>query len=397
MSLNKIFGTIFLFLLVIPMSYAFNCDYFEGIDKDNCFEILNSDISQEEKDSLFANVLYGSRTQNDFDVVREWNLAQEIVKSNEAKTASGQFVKNVWFDQFAVMPSILEEDVLYCPEKVEVLTGFDYDLVIPPNYYSGGYPKTSQGDCRREYSLKKNTAQVELLVNGKKQDTGTLATAKISKDSVIESKLSIDVSVDIDHYEWYRYCCARNEDGCTKYCHKCRYEDDETRTDKIRLTDFTEVKLDKTIPSIELELNDEYYGTTKGQVSAKNYSSFELDFEDSSLKRTAYLYEVFFSGEPNYIAALKAIPHKSQALSNLYMENNTFYVSSTEDCSLTSRTHFGIFTDKCNFIINIQNITNEFQFQEFNGDVYFAFGLCIFLFVNYVIYRVIIHYWGRLG
>jgi hypothetical protein len=397
MSLATITKTVFLFLLVIPMVSAFNCHYFEGVERDNCFEIANSGLSEEEKDKLYADLLYGSSPYADFKAVRDWNLAQDIAKTETAKTSAGQFVKNAWLDQLAIMPALIEGNTLYVPGEIEILTGFGYDISIPPDYYSGGYPRTSQGDCRREYSVRSRTAKTEVLVNGKVQGSGTLVTAEISKDSVIESRLSVDVSVEIDHYEWDSWCCRRDEDGCVKRCHECEFDHHETRTDRIRLSDTVSVKLHNIIPEIVLEINDEYYGTTKGKVTASNYSSFELQFEDSKLKRTANLYEAVLDAKPIYIATLKAKPYESQSIKNLYLENNTFYVKNTGDCRVVSKSHFNTFEQECEFIINPDNETKEFELQEFGGDVYFAFGLCIFLFVNYVIYKVILHYWGRLG
>lgn len=395
MSLSKISLAVFLFLLAVPMAFAFDCNYFAGIERENCLEISKSSLSENDKSQLYADLIYGSSPYADFKVIREWNLAQTWVKSDAAKTAGGEFAKNVWLDQFAVMPLVIDGSSLYVPKDVEVLTGFSYEISVPKDYYSGGYPKTSQGDCRREYSVKGSTAKMEVFVNGKLQGSGTLAKARIEKDAVVESRLSVDVSVEIDHYRWNTYCCSYDEAGCAKYCHKCKFDDDETKTDRIRLTDSAQVKLHEITPVIELEINDEYYGTTKGKVRASNYSAFELKFEDSSLKRTAYLYEAVLDGSPNYIATLKAKPHESQALKNIYLENNTFYVKNAGSCEIISRNHFNAFEQECEFISNPIKDLEAFELQKFSGDIYFAFGLCIFLFVNYVICKVIIHYWGR--
>ena len=377
------------------MSIAFDCNYFSGIERDNCLEISGSSLSEEEKSELYADLIFGSSPYTHFETIRDWNLAQSLVKSDSAKTANGQFAKNVWLDQFAIMPSVIDGTIMYVPENIEVLTGFGYDISVPSNYYSGGYPRTSQGDCRREYSVKGSTAKTEVFVNGQLQGSGTLVSANIKKDSVVESRLSIDVNVEIDHYRWDTYCCSYGEFGCEKYCHKCKFDDDEKKTDKIRLSDSVAVKLHTITPEIELEINDEYYGTTKGRIRASNYSAFELAFQDSTLKRTAYLYEAVLSGSPNYIATLRAIPHESQSLKNIYLENGSFYVKNRGDCQLISRTHFKTFEQECDFIMNPIKELEEFKLQKFNGDMYFAFGFCIFIFVNYMIYRVILHYWGR--
>ncbi len=395
MSLSKISPAVFLLLLAMPIAFAFNCNCFAGVEMENCFEISQLSLSEDEKSQLYADLIYGSSSYAYFKVIRDWNLAQTLVKSDTAKIASGEFAKNVWLDQFAVMPSVMDGSTLYVPKDVEVLAGFGYEISVPKDYYSGGYPKTSYGDCRREYRLKGNTAKIEVFADGQLQGSGTLVSTAIKKDSVIESRLSIDVSVEIDHYKWNTYCCSYDESGCAKYCHKCKFDDDETKTDRIRLTDLAQVKLYDVTPVIELEINDAYYGTTKGKVRASNYSAFELKFEDSSLKRTAYLYEAVLNGSPNYIATLRAKPHESQTLKNIYLENNTFYVKNTGICKIISKNHFNTFEQECEFISNPTKELEEFKLQKFNGDLYFAFGLCIFIFVNYLICKVIIRYWGR--
>ena len=395
MSLQKITQAILLFLLVMPLAFAFNCYHFSGIEKENCLEISSSNLNEGDKNKMYAGLIFGSNTYADFKAIRSWNLAQDTVKSDSAKTASGKFVKNVWLDQFAIMPSVIDSNNLFVPEQIEVLTGFSYDISVPNNYYSGKFPRTSEGDCRREYSVKGSNAKMEVFVNGELQGSGTLVASKIKEDSIVESKLSVDVNVEIDHYDWDSWCCRRGEDGCVKHCHKCKFNSDEIKTDRIRLSDSTNVKFHNLTPYIELEINEEYYGTTKGKVMAHNYSEFELQFEDSKLKRTAYLYEAIFDGSLNYIATIKASPHKGQTIKNIYLENNTFYVKNREDCKVISKTHFKAFEDECNFIINHTKELEEFELQKFGADVYFAFGLSIFLFVNYMIYKVILHYWER--
>ncbi|MBW2972763.1 hypothetical protein KY346_00040 [Candidatus Woesearchaeota archaeon] len=394
MSRAKIIGLVFVLLVIHPV-FAFNCGFFDGFENENCIEIVNSDYSEDEQDELFANLLYGSTTIPDFDLIREWNLAQELVKTNEAKRANGYFAKNVWLDQLALMPSVIENGVLYSPGDIEVLTGFGYNIVIPDDYESSGYPITKNGDCRTEYDLKKKEEALNVYSNGDLKGNGKLVSLKISDDSVIQSELIVNVDVEIEHYKWDSYCCRRGEHGCTKYCHKCEHDGNERKVDRIKLIDSAEVKLHNKTPVVDFEVNDVYYGTTKGQVRVYNYSTFELRFQDSSLKRSANVYEVSFSGKPNHIATLQSSPYPNQIINNIRIYNNTFYVGNADDCKLISRSHFNTFEQECDLTIHLLNESNKFEVQGFEGDIFFAFSICIFLFVNYVIYKTIMHYWGR--
>ena len=56
-------------------------------------------------------------------------------------------------------------DSLYVPDETKLLTGFNYEVEIPNNYYSPGYPITNGGDCRRRYNLLEDTAEIRIYVN----------------------------------------------------------------------------------------------------------------------------------------------------------------------------------------------------------------------------------------
>ena len=47
----------------------------------------------------------------------------------------GIFVKDFWMSIFAVMPSVFYNNSLYVPNQTKLLTGYNYNVISPVNYY----------------------------------------------------------------------------------------------------------------------------------------------------------------------------------------------------------------------------------------------------------------------
>ena len=154
MKLKTIFLDLALFLMVlIPFSYAFDCNQIEN--KEICLEIQNSDLSQEEKDSLISNLNYDGKFIPDHDYVysRNSNIAVSNTPNN-VQNYNKQFVKEAWLSLFSVMPSVLYQGSLYVLDTAKVQSGYNYRIQIPPDYNNN---QKKDGDvCKKLYNLEKN-------------------------------------------------------------------------------------------------------------------------------------------------------------------------------------------------------------------------------------------------
>src|SRR3989338_7260793 len=198
--------------IILSSSVYSYCESITGQNYNDCISIYNSDLSQEEKDLLYANLVYTGDYSPKHDLVYNWNTNKEFINPpDNVEIRSGMFIKNAWNKILAVMPSVLDNE-LYVPENIKVLNGFHYDLEIPNNY-QGNYPNTNNGDCKRTYNIAYNNAYNNIYLNDELKGQGKLLSLAINENSTLRSKYKIEVGIDINHYKWHEYCCGRNRRG----------------------------------------------------------------------------------------------------------------------------------------------------------------------------------------
>jgi len=341
-------GFVFIFLLQSPLILAIDCNSVSLANYESCMDILNSDISINEKELLISNLEYNNLFFPDHNYVFDVNSNIKIKSAPEGvKTYDKEFIKNAWVDIFALMPSVLYNNTLYAPERTSVLTGFNYELEIPENYYSPDYPETKNGDCKTKYYLIENEAENRVYVNGKYAGRGDLIDINLDKDSEIRTEYSINVEVKIKHYEWDRYCSSRRDDGsCRRYSEICEYDYTETKKESLKITDEINVELYKNELFAEIEPLNSYDGITKLKLSYSD--SVQVSFKDSKYAFNKYVYSINYSKAPYYVNTLKAKDYNQEKLINLFKEGDNLIVKNTEDCSIKAFDFFNIIENNCN-------------------------------------------------
>ena len=137
---NLLAGFVVIILLQSPLVLAISCNSVSPANYDVCLEILNSELSEYEKEILISNLEYGNKFFPDHKFIFNSNEKIEVKSAPEGiETRNKQFIKNAWSDIFSLMPSVLYNDSLYVPDKTSVFTGFNYESEIPENYYSPNY------------------------------------------------------------------------------------------------------------------------------------------------------------------------------------------------------------------------------------------------------------------
>ena len=347
-------GALALVLLVqSPFIFALDCSLVSPSSYQTCIAISNLSLNQSDKDILISNLDYSSKFFPDHNYIYQRNTNLLISNSpDRVKTYSGQFVNNAWMSIFAVMPSVIYNNSLLVPNKSKILIGSNSTPQIPQAYSSSGYPSTNQGDCKRIYTLTKNTYTNDIYINNNYAGSGKLVDLTITKDSEIKSIFNINIAYRVNHYGWTRYCCRRSNGYCVKYCYSCDSKSQETKEDKITIQDSINVMYYNNTLIGDLQKVYSNYDSTRLRPNYSN--SIEINLQDSSYKFNQFVYSINYSKPPYYISTLKADNYNQETTSNILKNGNDLIVKNTNNCSLRAFDFFNAIQNNCSF--NQENI-----------------------------------------
>ena len=389
-----------LFLSVIPLSFAsFNCYLTSNINR--CNQIINSNISENQKDQLLSSLLYNSTNYPDHEFIFNYNTKIKVNLSIENLTIiNSTYIKNGWLSLLTVMPSVLEDNTLFVSSTTFVLSEYDYFIEVPKDYISKGYPKIKNGDCKTIHTLIENISTLNVLVNNENQGSLKLNPVNIKEDSIITDKLNIKSSIKQDHYHWKQYCISKKNGRCVKYEYRCEYFSTDYLKDEVNLEDSINVKYYNIKPLVNIKVLDYYNNVTKLQFNAKDFDSLTINFNNSYYSEQRYVYSLEFIKKPFYIAVLKAekvdIKKNYGLVSGL---NNTIFISSSFaqdfskslNCKLNSFNHFFNFSSGCNLNL-VKEENDKYEVIPFSFDLVYFLKLFVLLFILYLICRIIKYY-----
>ena len=332
-------------LVQTPFIFSLDCSFVSSANYNTCINILNSNLTSQEKDILVSNLDYNNKFFPDQDYIFQKNINLKIVNPPiGVKTYNGQFVRDAWLSIFTSMPSIIYNDNLYVPDKTKVFSGFNYKTTTPQNYYESYYPQTSQGDCKRIYTLIQNYSENKIYVNNVYQGSGKLVEVNINSDSEIKAQYQINVGFNIDHYRWEKYCAYRRNGKCV-YSYRCSFSYSEIQKDSINIEDTLKVKHYSNNLIGDIKTIDSYSGNNRIR---SNYSdSFYLTFNDSYFKYNKFTYDVNYSKEPYYVYTLKAYDYNQETSNNLLKNGNDLIVKNTNDCKIKAFDFFKVIEKNC--------------------------------------------------
>jgi hypothetical protein len=334
-----------IFLVQTPFIFSLDCNSISSSNYNTCTNILNSNLTSQEKEVLISNLDYKNKFFPDHNYIFQRNTNIKMINPPiGVKTYNGQFVRDAWLSIFTTMPSIIYNDSLYVPDKTKVLSGFNYKITTPQNYYSSYYPQTNQGDCKRIYTLIQNYSENRIYVNNIYQESGKLVEVIINSDSEIKAQYQINVRYNIDHYRWEKYCAYRRNGKCV-YSYRCSFNYNEIQQDNISIQDTLNVKHYSNNLIGEIKTIDSYSGTNRIRP---NYSdSFYLTFNDSYFKYNKFTYDVNYSKEPYYVYILRAYDYNQGTSSNLLKNGNDLIVKNTNSCKIKAFDFFKIIDKNC--------------------------------------------------
>jgi len=355
-------------LLLLPSAFAI-CDKVEN--KELCEQIFNSDLSQEYLNELVADMIYYGHNFPNHNVISDWN---RVIEFTDPPVGVGsidkRFIKNAWMKIVNVNPSVKIGENLYTIKHPRLIVGYNYDLEIPPNYYSRGYPERNNGDCKTTYSLISQNDAFDK--NGLKAEYG------------------VNAKVQVKHYKWRRYCCDRWDGECVEYCRKCSYRSTENVNENVVIKDEVEASVLPSELDYSFSIVDSYHGTTKGKLNAENYTNLKLSFKNSEYVHSKYSFSAEASLSPYYVLQLKAEPKEINKIDNMFFSNNSFYVADDSDCKLVVSDFFRTIEEDCDMTLYEEKVT-KFIAKEFEKDkLMFFLKLIVFFIICWLIYSAMV-------
>ena len=140
---------------------------------------MNSQVNESDKDQILSSLLYADHDYPNHESIKDYNLGIKQIKPDSAIEKSSKQIKNAWFSFLAVMPSVIQDQILYVPSQITAQTEFSYNIEIPENYRARKYPRTKGGDRKTDYSLSKNRSEVHIFVNDQRAGTGKITNVQI--------------------------------------------------------------------------------------------------------------------------------------------------------------------------------------------------------------------------
>lgn len=383
--MNKLI-ILLLILFLIPVSFAFECSLTS--DEEYCNELLVSEINETEKDIILSHLLYQNINSPNHSFIEDYNLNIEVIEPPENTTIyNSREIKNAWFSFLAIFPAVYEEDILYVPENIKLRSEYDYSVQIPENYVARRYPQQSSGDCKRLYRLTSEEAIVNYYLNENPIGEGELCEATIDSNGTIKAELNINTNLEVKRYEWERYCCSRDDDGCRRYCYDCEYYRTDNQRDNIRISEEKNVILYDKIPSAYLEVARVYSNTTQARFYAEDYSFAQVRFNSSYLNYQNYIYNLVFDKKPYYFAYLNAQNFSHMSHRNLFISNNSLFVKNIDNCEIWSYNHFNTISSDCD-LTPVGEELPELETTEKNVDLDLVIYVLLFILIVFIIYRV---------
>ena len=355
MTRNFMLVATLLFLSALtPLALAISCDNLNGNDKTTCNSINQLSMNETEKTALFTLAFNPDRTRPNFDFVSYWNNKISMSSPpNGFSTRNQGVIRGAWVKIVSLMPSVNENSNLLIDNTGKVKTEYNYWIQIP----SG----TESGNCRTEYSLKKNNAQLTIFLNNNQIGNSKLNDFQTNSDAEFRATLNIYAETEVKHYKNYRYCYGYNSKGYCKWKTICEYSYTETRPDNIIISDVVNAKLDKTTPKSQFSTSNAYSGNVKGMLNVSDFTKLVFSFDQSSYTKSNYVYEFNYTFPPYNLLTIIAKPSEERQSKNINIQekNNSyeFIVNKPINCLIDLFTHFKDVKVPCNAVYQSKNLT----------------------------------------
>ncbi|HIJ10438.1 TPA: hypothetical protein HA278_00140 [Candidatus Woesearchaeota archaeon] len=260
---------IFLFLLLVPMATAIDCTL--TAHPEMCEEIMQSDLTDEEKNYLVADIMSDTKHYPDHSLVRDWNLQSTVIPDNMQNQG---VIRNAWIKIGAIMPSVLYDEKLHIDTGGEIITGEGYDVVLPRG--------TTSGDCRTDRRVYRNNTEKSLSINNQEVQSRFRHDTPHMTPIEIQASYDILVTTEIQHYTMQVRC---------QYCSpECLWNRTEYKNDRLVVEDSVVAVIHNPFLEASFEVEDTYNGTINGNLVSEDFVNLELDVGESYLHKHNYVF-----------------------------------------------------------------------------------------------------------
>ncbi len=346
------------FFMMLPSALSLSCNLLSGNDLQICNTLANSNLADEEKELLLNLGIYKDRTIPNHDFAYYWNARIDTSNAPYGTALKDEgAIKGAWLKILSIMPSVLENNTLYCDKQGIIQIAYNYGIQIRTG--------TASGDCRTDYSLTSQNSDLNLYLNSifiGKEKLNSFSTSGTG-DMLFTAVLNIEAKTKADHYQEHTYCCRRSSSGrCKRYCTECIYANTETITDTLTLKDSLQAKRSNTKPAYNFSVTDRNSGVLSGTLFASNYTSLVFNLGNSLYKRTKYTYDFVYSLKPYDIITIRATPLEEKETRNIKFKeiNNSgfeFNALDSKNCSIILSDHFNSNNISCLTDFTSKNIS----------------------------------------
>ncbi|MEK6838037.1 MAG: tyrosine-type recombinase/integrase, partial [Nanoarchaeota archaeon] len=121
-------------------------------------EIKSSTLAEPEKQHLLNGLAYPASSTANHSLVYDWNTKIQFSEAPEGtQKSSNGYITDAWLRTIAVMPSVISKDRLLTPGIGTIQNAYNYRVEMP----SG----TDSGDCRTEFSIRREQASLNVYLN----------------------------------------------------------------------------------------------------------------------------------------------------------------------------------------------------------------------------------------
>jgi len=332
------------FTLIFALSFvnianALDCNIMDKEDRDNCEYIMNNHgLIKNEKEILIANLIYFNN-KPDFSFIFNWN--NNLILNKEGINQG--IIKNAWIKIKDITPGLIENSRLYDNGNVTILNDFNYSIELP----SG----TQDGDCKTDYRLTSESAQLSIFINDNLIGNDKLVSfSNVNQDFTYKISLGIDTNYELDHYRTNTYCCEFSRRKCVRYCTSCDFYSRNIINDHLTLDEQKNFNYYNRIPNINFRVKDKNYDSSIIEIEAGNYTSLDINFKDSSYREFKYDYSVVLD-EDNLLTGKANIKDNKESRNLIpYYDKGKLYlvVKDTSNCRIIIRNHFNEYIKDCN-------------------------------------------------
>jgi len=332
---KNFFDWILMLLMIFTgTANALDCSQINPELLTDCSAIIESNLNQTEKDYVIRALMNPNPSEPDYSLIEDWDngIKFNSTNPNNAVTGETEYIKNAWLSIISISPSIILDNKIYINNSGRITARYNYSIQIPDG--------TLDGDCRTDFSLNSNSANIGIYLN--ETLISSSSHAEFTGSGELKAVLDIDLSFNAEHYRTEKYCCCTGRSGCCGYCEECNYANTEEITSHLTLSDTRQTYTFPDQKTPEIRLINTYRGTNRFYLNTTE--PFSLKIENSRLSFSRFYYSIEQSHYPYEILSLEANKFNSTYSKNIIYENHdsefTIYSPYKEPCSMTIKGHF---------------------------------------------------------